>query len=205
MNVLSASPDCNQEMLEFRIHGRGGQGIVVAASIFTEAVFLGGHYARAFSLFGAERRGAPVTAFIRTGTEKLMPRSRIYRPDYAVVFDSTLSTGPLFAGLKDSGMILVNADEKRIEQLIGELEAQKGYRLFRIDASEIAHKHGLTIGSFPMVNTVMLGAMGRVSGLASLEDLSISIRKRVTVSIEANLNAVADGFAKVEEVEKVVA
>jgi 2-oxoacid:acceptor oxidoreductase gamma subunit (pyruvate/2-ketoisovalerate family) len=91
------------EMYEFRLHGRGGQGIVVAAAIFAEAVFLEGYYARAFSLFGAERRGAPVTAFIRVSEDRLMPRSRIYQPDYVVVFDSTLTGSTLIAGLKKRG------------------------------------------------------------------------------------------------------
>ena len=60
-------------MTEFRLHGRGGQGIVAAAAVFAEAVFREGRYARAFSLFGAERRGAPVTAFIGSATARSCP------------------------------------------------------------------------------------------------------------------------------------
>ncbi len=189
-----------EDMLEFRLHGRGGQGIVIAASIFAEAVFLDGHYARAFSLFGAERRGAPVTAFIRTGSDRLMPRSRIYEPDYVVVFDSTISGDTLLAGLKREGTIIINADSSWTKRLpVGEIEKATA-KVFIVDAREIAWKHKLAIGSFPMVNTVMLGAMARISGLASLDSLFVSIKKRVSASIDANINAVKDGFQCVKEV-----
>jgi 2-oxoacid:acceptor oxidoreductase gamma subunit (pyruvate/2-ketoisovalerate family) len=189
------------DMLEFRLHGRGGQGIVVAAAVFAEAVFLSGTYARAFSLFGAERRGAPVTAFIRVNSEQLMPRSRIYEPDYSVVFDPTIDGSVLVAGLKEGGTMLVNADRGWDDRVPFEDLSSKKIKLFLVDAREIALKHSLAIGSFPMVNTVMLGAMARVSGLAALEELNSSIRKRVSAKVEANISAAADGYNSVREVD----
>ncbi len=188
------------EMLEFRLHGRGGQGIVVAAVIFAEAMFLEGYYARAFSLYGAERRGAPVTAFIRASKERLMPRSRIYQPDYVVVFDSTLSGSTLIAGLKEEGTLLINSGENWNKNLPREILPEKLFKINTIDALEIAWKHKLTIGSFPMVNTVMLGALARISGLASLENLITSIKKKVTVRIDANISAATEGYESVKEV-----
>lgn len=191
----------DSDMLEFRLHGRGGQGIVVAAAIFAEAVFLSGIYARAFSLFGAERRGAPVTAFVRVNSERLMPRSRIYEPDYSVVFDPTIDGSILTAGLKLGGTMLVNADQGWATRVPFEDLRSKNVRLFLVDAREIALKHNLAIGSFPMVNTVMLGAMARICGLAALNELNSSIKKRVSTKVEANINAAADGYAGVREVD----
>ncbi len=193
-----------EEMLEFRLHGRGGQGIVMAASIFAEAVFLDGRYARAFSLFGAERRGAPVTAFIRAGRERLMPRSRIYYPDYVVVFDPTLSGSTLLAGLKNEGILLINATDMKWKKFSEEVDAENQLRIFIVDATKIAIKHGLTVGGFPVVNTVMLGAMASISGLASLDNLAGSIRKRITASIEANIDAITEGYGSVKEVGPLV-
>jgi 2-oxoacid:acceptor oxidoreductase gamma subunit (pyruvate/2-ketoisovalerate family) len=192
------------EMYEFRLHGRGGQGIVVAAAIFAEAVFLEGYYARAFSLFGAERRGAPVTAFIRVSEDRLMPRSRIYQPDYVVVFDSTLTGSTLIAGLKKRGMLLINAGENWDNNLPGETLAENLFSVISVDATEIAWQHKLAIGSFPMVNTVMLGAMARISGLASLDNLIEAIEKRVTASLDANISAAAEGYDSVKEVGRFV-
>jgi len=187
-------------MLEFRLHGRGGQGIVVAAAIFAEAVFLDGRYARAFSLFGAERRGAPVTAFIRAGENPLMPRSRIYNPDYVVVFDPTLSGETLLSGLKEGGILMVNIAEDNLDNLPGDALAGNRFRVYTVDATDIARKHGLTVAGFPVVNTVMLGAMARVSGIASLDNLVDSIKKRITASLEANISAVNEGSERVREV-----
>jgi 2-oxoacid:acceptor oxidoreductase gamma subunit (pyruvate/2-ketoisovalerate family) len=192
------------EMYEFRLHGRGGQGIVVAAAIFAEAVFLEGYYARAFSLFGAERRGAPVTAFIRVSEDRLMPRSRIYQPDYVVVFDSTLTGSTLIAGLKKRGTLLINAGESWDNNLPGETLAENLFTVITVDATEIAWQHKLAIGSFPMVNTVMLGAMARISGLASLDNLVEAIKKRVTASLEANISAAAEGYGSVKEMRRLV-
>lgn len=191
-------------MTEFRIHGRGGQGIVVAASIFAEAVFMEGYYARAFSLFGAERRGAPVTAFIRAGGERLMPRSRIYNPDYVAVFDSTMTGAALVSGLKMEGTLLINGRADQENSLTGEIPPEMNIRVFAVDATEIAWKHKLAIGSFPMVNTVMLGAMARNSGLASLDSLIASIRKRVSARLEENIKAVEEGYESVKEVGSLV-
>ncbi len=190
----------DRAITEFRLHGRGGQGIVVAAAIFAEAVFIDGHYARAFSLFGAERRGAPVTAFIRTGSERLMPRSRIYNPDCVVVFDATISGNTLYAGLKDEGKLLLNAGPGRQEMVPPDLFLNQRFQIFKINARDIAWKHQLAIGSFPMINTVMLGAMAKVSGLATIEALIKSIRQRVSASIDANIKAAIDGYENVEEV-----
>lgn len=190
----------SRTILEFRLHGRGGQGIVVAAAIFAEAVFYGGRYARAFSLFGAERRGAPVTAFIRAADERLMPRSRIYEPDYVVVFDPTLIDSAAAGGLKKGGTILVNAAEEQVGGVAEIIAAGTEISLYSVDATKIAWNNKLAIGSFPMVNTVMLGAMGNISGLASLEDLSASIKKRVGSKVEANIKAAAEGFESVKEV-----
>ncbi len=187
-------------MDEFRLHGRGGQGIVVAASIFAEAVFLNGLYARAFSLFGAERRGAPVTAFIRAGQDSLMPRSRIYQPNFVAVFDPTLGGEALLSGLKEGGTLLVNIEKDRLNNLPeGALEGER-FMVYTVDATAIAREHGLTVAGFPVVNTVMLGAMAKVSGLTSVDNLIISIRKRISASIEANINAVKEGAEMVKEV-----
>ncbi len=193
-----------KEMLELRIHGRGGQGIVVAAAIFAEAVFMEGYYARAFSLFGAERRGAPVTAFIRAGKSRLMPRSKVYEPDYVSIFDSTMTGSSLISGLKRGGTLLLNSPEDIQSSLINALDPEMGIKLYSVNATEIAWKHNLAIGSFPMVNTVMLGAMAKNSGLASLESLTSSIRKRVTVKLDENIAAVKEGYESVKEVGSLV-
>lgn len=193
-----------QEMTEFRFHGRGGQGIVLAASVFAEAVFREGLYARAFSLFGAERRGAPVTAFVRAGRNRLMPRCRVYRPDYVMVIDPTMTGAAIPAGLKEGGALLVNDRESDGENpFLHSFPPGGSYRLFRVDASAIAWSRHLTIGSFPAVNAIMVGALARICGLASLESVQAAVKKRIAARLEDNLQAAAEGYRQVREVTAV--
>ncbi|NPB02837.1 MAG: pyruvate ferredoxin oxidoreductase, partial [Thermotogae bacterium] len=80
-------------MIEIRIHGRGGQGAVVASEILARAFFKEGKYIQAFPHFGVERRGAPVAAFVRVGDPgSLFVRTNIYEPDHVIVLDPTLLT-----------------------------------------------------------------------------------------------------------------
>ena len=52
-------------MIEIRFHGRGGQGAVIGSKVLATAIFSEGKYVQSFPAFGVERRGAPVTAFLR--------------------------------------------------------------------------------------------------------------------------------------------
>ena len=90
-------------MREFRLHGRGGQGAVIASKLLAVALFREGNDVQAFPAFGVERRGAPVTAFRRVAREPIRLRCEITEPDDLIVLDPTL-LGPVnvTAGLKQA-------------------------------------------------------------------------------------------------------
>src|SRR5260221_13169617 len=97
--------------VEIRIHGRGGQGNVVAAYLLAAGAIRAGFNAQAFPAFGAERRGAPVTAFVRIRVTPIRRRAEVEHPDFLVVQDSKLLDIPgTTAGLVDGSGILVNAE-----------------------------------------------------------------------------------------------
>jgi pyruvate ferredoxin oxidoreductase gamma subunit/2-oxoisovalerate ferredoxin oxidoreductase gamma subunit len=77
-------------MIDIRLHGRGGQGAVTASRILATAAFLEKKYSQSIPMYGTERRGAPVTAFVRIGEKNKMVRSLIHEPDYVVVLDPLL-------------------------------------------------------------------------------------------------------------------
>ena len=77
-------------MEEIRFHGRGGQGTVVASIILAKAFFKAGYYVQTFPVFGVERRGAPVEAYLRLDRRKIRIRSNIYTPDHVLVQDVKL-------------------------------------------------------------------------------------------------------------------
>jgi pyruvate ferredoxin oxidoreductase gamma subunit len=82
-------------MLRLRFHGRGGQGAKVVSRVLGTTAFLDGYYAQDFPLYGAERRGTPITAFTRISEEPIMERGIISEPDIVTVMDETLLYDPM--------------------------------------------------------------------------------------------------------------
>ncbi|MDP6342852.1 MAG: 2-oxoacid:acceptor oxidoreductase family protein, partial [Alphaproteobacteria bacterium] len=98
-------------MYRIRFHGRGGQGMKTASRILGSAFFLSGFEVQDAPRYGAERRGAPIFAFVRAGRAAILERGNIDRPDLVVVADDTLVAIPgagVLAGLHaDSVLLLV--------------------------------------------------------------------------------------------------
>ncbi|MGA8991668.1 MAG: 2-oxoacid:acceptor oxidoreductase family protein, partial [Rhodoplanes sp.] len=96
------------EMHEVRIHGRGGQGAVLACSILAQAVIDDGNHAVAIPSFGFERRGAPVAAFLRFSTAPIRAMTNVYHPDCVVCIDPTVARAvDIFAGMKPGGTVVL--------------------------------------------------------------------------------------------------
>jgi pyruvate ferredoxin oxidoreductase gamma subunit len=171
-------------LVEIRWHGRGGQGAVTSAELLARAAIAEGKYAQAFPTFGTERRGAPVTAFTRiSGVKPIRTRAGITEPDIVVVFDATLARlVNVVEGLKDSGMLVMNSIKSAAE-----LKQEFGgrWRLAVVDATRIARETlGVTI-----VNTTMLGALVKVSGVVTMESLLEPVRDRFGRMADRNINA----------------
>ena len=123
-------------MIEIRLHGRGGQGGVTAAELLAQAAISEGNYAQGFPSFGPERRGAPVTAYIRMSKEPIYLREPIDHPDVVVVMDATLiGLVDVFEGMKPGGRLVINAPYEKSEEL---KDTAQGFNLAVVDASAIA-------------------------------------------------------------------
>ncbi len=97
-------------LIEIRIHGRGGQGNVVAANLLAMAAFEEGRYGQAFPNFGAERRGAPVVAFVRVADQPIKRRCQVQQPGYLIIQDDALLHVPgVLDGLLPGGGVLINS------------------------------------------------------------------------------------------------
>jgi 2-oxoacid:acceptor oxidoreductase gamma subunit (pyruvate/2-ketoisovalerate family) len=170
-------------MRELRIHGRGGQGAVIASKVLAVALFQEGRWVQSFPAFGVERRGAPVTAFLRMDDEPVRLRCEITAPDDLIVLDPTLVEAvDVTAGLKDGGGILINTDRppSSYPDLVGR------FRVATVDASSVAMEHGIGSRSQPIVNTAILGAFAAWSGLVSLDAVCAAIDEEVPVRKEDN-------------------
>jgi len=189
-------------MIEVRLHGRGGQGAVVGATILAKAVMEEGRYAQAFPLFGAERRGAPVQAFLRVDTKYIYMKDIVEEPDHVVVLDAGLiktKAAQVDKGLKSGGWILINSAEGPEE-----FKFASQFSVATVDASSIALKHGLGTAQAPIVNTAILGAFAKLVDLVGLDALLEAVDKGVPVKKEANVAAAKEAYYSLKVREKSV-
>lgn len=184
-------------MIEIRFHGRGGQGAVVASNILAEAAFMEGKEVSGFPFFGVERRGAPVTAYTRIDEAKIRNKSGIYAPDFVIVMDpSLLGAVNVADGLKPGGTLLVNT-RKSPEKLRAEIGLPADRKLVTVPATDIAIKHKLGSKTAPIVNSSVLGAFARASGVVGLKPLIEAIKNNVPVRVEENAAAAAEAYDSV--------
>ena len=157
-------------MIEVRIHGRGGQGNVVAAYSLATAAIDEGRFGQAFPAFGAERRGAPVVAFVRIAAQPLRRRCQVLHPAFLIIQDQALLHVPgITDGLLADGGILVNSS------LSSEtLSEQTGLNLITLPAGILAKEF---LGR-PVPNTALLAAFLTLTELLPHEALIKALKHR---------------------------
>jgi 2-oxoacid:acceptor oxidoreductase gamma subunit (pyruvate/2-ketoisovalerate family) len=181
-------------MRELRIHGRGGQGAVIASKLLASALFHEGKSVQSFPAFGVERRGAPVTAFLRTSDGPILLRCEITKPDSLIILDPTLIKAiDVTLGLQPGGSILINSD--RAPETYASLTAR--FRVSLVDASGIARKHGLGSKTQPIVNTAILGAFAADTGMVGLDAICEAITESVPTKPERNVAAAREAAGAV--------
>jgi 2-oxoacid:acceptor oxidoreductase gamma subunit (pyruvate/2-ketoisovalerate family) len=182
-------------MLEVRLHGRGGQGVVSAARLIAEAAILEGKYVQAFPEFGAERSGAPISAYARLSDEPIEIHSFIYSPDLVVVVDRSMAAlKSTVSGLAKTGSFLCNFEGSPAD-LRPKLGLEDGMKAFCVDATGVALR---TLGKdFP--NTPMLGALVKATGIVSMESMEKALGERFKGSVGAsNAEALRLGYEGVK-------
>lgn len=101
-------------MFRIRFHGRGGQGMKTASRILGSAFFSAGYEIQDAPRYGAERRGAPIFAYVRADKNAINERGIISRPDLIVVADDTLVGMPaagVVQGIDAHTVLLINSHE----------------------------------------------------------------------------------------------
>ena len=177
---------------EIRWHGRGGQGAVTSAKILAEAAYYSG-FAGVTSQpsFGAERRGAPITASTRLAHEPIRVLSQVTQPDIVVVLDdSLLGVANAAAGLAPGGMVIVNTNRSAAELGIG-----GDAHVVVSDVTGAAMAADLIVGGQPMVSTAILGAVAAATGLITMESVEAAIGHAFTGKAAAkNIEAAKIAF-----------
>jgi 2-oxoacid:acceptor oxidoreductase gamma subunit (pyruvate/2-ketoisovalerate family) len=182
-------------MIEIKFYGRGGQGAVIASQILAKVFFLMGKYPQCFSVFGGERRGAPVASFLRVDDKKIYLKCEIRKPDHMIYMAPDLvDEREVLSTLKTDGLILINN-----ALTAKEFTGLRKFRLALIDALSVSEEAGLGA----TINTAMLGAYARASGVISLNFLEQAIRETVPAKIDANVAAAKRAYELTQVMEVV--
>lgn len=180
-------------MLEIKISGRGGQGVVVAASALGLSFFKAGMYPQCYSVYGGERRGAPVVGFLRVDSEKVLLKCEIRRPNSLIYLDESLFDASEARNLlREGDTVLINTT-RPLEEL-GDLH---GFRVGLIDAATVSDKAGLG----KIINTTLLGAYCRLSGKLELNCLFEALAEAIPAKAQANREAAELAFDAVKITE----
>src|SRR4030042_647582 len=181
-------------MIEVRFHGRGGQGAQVASKVLAVAFFHEGFHVRSLPPFGVERRGGPVMAFLRADRSPIHLRVNIYEPDHIIILDPTLVEAvDVASGLKTGGWVLVNSSHPPES-----FERLKDFRIATVDATAIAIRNGLGSRTNPIVNTAILGAFSRTTGLLTIDSVALAVREEIPGKKEENAQAAREAFEEVK-------
>jgi 2-oxoacid:acceptor oxidoreductase gamma subunit (pyruvate/2-ketoisovalerate family) len=184
-----------KEIIEFRWHGRGGQGAWTASELLAKTALKEGKYIQSFPEFGPERMGAPVAAFTRISAKPIRIHCAVYEPDVVVVLDPTLlKTVPVASGLSETGTIIINSTDPPAK-VREQLKTNKG-SLWVIPATEIAIKFlGL-----PITNTALLGTVAKATNIVSLETIEQTVKDRFRADLaEKNFAVIKEAYKEAKQ------
>ena len=188
--ILSIAED---EVIQVRIHARGGQGGVTAGQLLVQA-WEGP--AKCFPKFGAERQGSPTEAFAQMALDKDLIRTnaQVYTPKYVLVLDDTIINDVcVTSGLAAGGWVIVNTTKTfdELKTIIGRTDLNYA----KVDATGLA----LEILGRPITNTAIVGAFIKVSNVMPLENIESAIKMQFRGAlVESNINVVRAVYDKVE-------
>jgi len=168
-----------ENCVNLRFHARGGQGGVTASNLCVEAFY---GYGICQPRFGAERMGSPTESYVRLSLNDDLIRSneQVYAPHFVSVLDPSLLTEvDVTAGVPEGGWLIVNTtmNQKEIQDIVERTDIN----VATIDATRIA----LDVLGRNITNTIILGALVRVSHLFSFEELSDAVMRRFKDEIAA--------------------
>lgn len=163
-------------MIRIRFHGRGGHGVKTAGRIVGTAAFLAGYHVQDSPVYGAERRGAAVTAFARIGDSPILERGTIDAPDLIVIADETLlndRAAAVLAGQGSASAVFINvASSDGLAETYG---IQPPLVTFDVSALTLA-----TLGKASALSAGLGAAAARLTGLISAEQLVEAVREELT-------------------------
>ncbi len=189
-------------MIRIRFHGRGGQGIKTAGRLVGTAAFLAGYQVQDSPIYGAERRGAPVTAFTRIDTAPILERGVITEPDLIICGDETLLESPgmgVLAGVETASALFINAADPEVLKTKVKLTIPKV-------ALDVTQRTLDRIGRASSLSVGLGATASRLAGRITLDRFHEAIRTELAAlgmdpsMVENNCRLAADIYDALEPV-----
>lgn len=184
-------------MFRIRFHGRGGQGMKTASRILGTAFFRAGYEVQDAPRYAAERRGAPIFAYVRAAREVIHERGVIRSPDLVIVADETLVPLPAAA-------VMAGVDGHTTLLIVSLVPASEWHERLA-HAGRILTLPPLAEGArhadIPLMGPACAGAAARLLGLpwdVLAAALSEELAGFGAAVLEFNLSAAELGFAAMQ-------
>lgn len=181
-------------MFRVRFHGRGGQGIKTASQILGSAFFRAGFEVQDAPRYGAERRGAPIFAYVRAAHAPIHERGVILNPDLVVVADESLVTVPaagILQGVTPNTVLLINSGES---PSLWQDRLKLGAQVLCLPAESAAEDRA----AIPHVGAICAGAAARLVGVIGREVLAQAVEDELgklgAGELERNRSWALDAF-----------
>jgi 2-oxoacid:acceptor oxidoreductase gamma subunit (pyruvate/2-ketoisovalerate family)/2-oxoacid:acceptor oxidoreductase delta subunit (pyruvate/2-ketoisovalerate family) len=170
--------------------GRGGEGVVLASQLLADAFARAGYWVQSFPEFKAERRGAPISAFLRwDDSAPIHRRYKVRDCDVLAVVSPSPPSPEVLRAVRPGGVVVVNREERF--PLAGPFDVA------RVPASRIARDHDvLSAEGRPMGNVALLGACVRLLLPDGLRFLEQAIGERMGAAAAPNVVAAREGYAR---------
>lgn len=173
-----------RNLTEIRIAGFGGQGVILSAIVIGKAgcIYESG-YSTMTQAFGPEARGGACSAQVILDDKPIL-YPYVTRPDILVVMSQEAYS--LFTPqLKEDGLLIIEQDMVRVDAL------PPGVRVYSVPATRLAEE----LGKRMVLNIVMVGFFGAISGLLKPESLRDAIADSVPKAfVDLNLKAFDKGY-----------
>lgn len=167
--------------------GRGGEGVVLASQLLAETFARAGFWVQSFPEFKAERRGAPISAFLRWDGEPVRRRYKVRECDVLVAISASPPPAQAVELIRPGGLLVLNRESR--------FPHGGDYRVARVPGARIARGNGvLSAEGRPMGNVAVLGAVVRLLLPGGLPFLEAAIRSRMGALADANVVAARDGY-----------
>lgn len=175
--------------------GVGGQGVLTASEILSEALMLQGFDVKKAEVHGMSQRGGSVNSHLRYGEKVYSPL--IEEGEADIIFSFELLESMRFSKfLKKDGFIVTSdteiipnsvyfSDKKYPKDPASSLKKVYGDKFYLVDAEGIAKE----LGNPRFANVVLLGTVSHLMGISD-EYMTAAIKKMVPAkTVEGNLAA----------------